>query len=225
MSRTVRRLRAWPAMCLWATVCGVVPIAPAQAGVTVGGDAGEVVPSDPSTWTSSTTGRIGVTSGKTGSLSITGGSHVSDATAYIGKAAGATGTATVTGLGSSWTTGQELWVGYQGNGSLSVGDGAQISSVSGHVGGLSGSVGSATVQGANAIWNNTQDLYVGVSTTGELTVNNGGAVNTQTLRTAIGNLQGNGTINAKGVCCDRNLVFDSATRQQAFPCRLAPVVS
>ena len=55
-----------------------------------------------STWASSQ--HLAVGSSGVGSLTISDGGLVTDATGYLGYAAGATGTATVTGQGSTWAS-------------------------------------------------------------------------------------------------------------------------
>jgi subtilase-type serine protease len=53
-----------------------------------------------------------------------GGSVSNGLDAYVGRHAGSNATVTVTGDGSSWTTGGNLYVGYNGTGSYTVTDGA-----------------------------------------------------------------------------------------------------
>jgi T5SS/PEP-CTERM-associated repeat protein len=119
-------------------------ISSARAAITPTGD---VDPSNPSTWDSSTTGYIGNTASGTltvdggsilysydayignsgsGSLSITGGGSVSDCYGFIGCSPGSSGTVTVSGSGSTWNSSQDLFLGYLGNGTLAINGGGAV---------------------------------------------------------------------------------------------------
>ena len=145
--------------------------------------------------------------------------------------------ATVDGLGSTWTNKGTLVVGNSGNGTLGVTNGGAVSSNGGSIGAASGSTSVATVDGAGSTWTSGSDLYVGNLGSGTLNITNGGAVSvagttyvgfaagstgainfgpnggtltTGSLAASSSQLTGTGTINARGLVSDVNLVFNSA---------------
>ena len=137
---------------------------------------GDVDPSDPSTWDSSTIGRIGNTGN--GTMSITGGSDVIDYIGLIGVYSSGTGEVTVDGAGSTWTTttSGELDVGFSGNGTLNITDGGVVSNPWGYIGTHPGSTGEVTVDGAGSKLTNRGRFYVGNSGRGTLNITDGGLV-------------------------------------------------
>lgn len=150
--------------------------APALAAVTATGD---VSPSDPLTWTSSTNPYVGLVG--TGTLSLTSGSTVLSGDATVGRSGGSTGTVTVYGSGSAWTNAGSLVVGSQGVGTLSVTNGGLVSNTDGTIGNSSGSTGTATVAGLGSTWTNSGNLYIGGNSPrgggdGVLSILNGGTV-------------------------------------------------
>jgi T5SS/PEP-CTERM-associated repeat protein len=89
---------------------------------------GQVSPSSPTSWTSSTTGYIGgSTSSNNGSAIINGASALLSSYGYLGYYTGAVGSAAITGNGSSWTNSKRMYVGYYGSGTLAVTDGGVVS--------------------------------------------------------------------------------------------------
>ena len=62
---------------------------------------GDVVPSDPATWTTSTSARIG--NSGAGSVTVDDDSDVVSNYGYLGYQSGSTGAVTVSGAGSTWT--------------------------------------------------------------------------------------------------------------------------
>jgi T5SS/PEP-CTERM-associated repeat protein len=195
---------------------------------------GNVDPADPSTWTSTTWCHIGNTSN--GSLTINADSDLRSMWAYIGNNAGVTGVATVTGTGSTWNS--YLTIGESGTGTLNITGGGAVGSNSsfGTIGNQSGSVGVVTVDGTGSSWTNS-NLHVAGSGTGTLNITNGGAVSvtgstfiarragssgtihfgpgggtltTKSLYFSLPTqLTGAGTIMARGLVSDLDLVFDS----------------
>jgi outer membrane autotransporter protein len=111
-----------------------------------------------------------------GSLTISGGGTVSNNYSHIGYSTGSTGAVTVTGTGSTWTTSNDLYVGFYGSGSLTISDGGTVSSYEGQIGYEIGSSGSATVTGAGSTWTTDQGIYVGNNGSGSLTISDGGMV-------------------------------------------------
>ncbi len=79
-----------------------------------------------STWTNSENLIVGLQGD--GTLNITDGGAVSnDSIGAIGVQPGATGEVTVDGDGSTWTSGTELYVGYESSGTLNITDGGLVS--------------------------------------------------------------------------------------------------
>lgn len=120
-------------------------------------------------------------------LSITNGAQVSDVSGEVGYTItshpGVSGNATVDGVGSSWTHGFELYIGY-GTGTLTISNGATVSDAFGYLGYFGESPGhsqgTVTVTGAGSSWTNSNDLFVGNAGTGILNVSNGGSVSNGT---------------------------------------------
>jgi T5SS/PEP-CTERM-associated repeat protein len=168
---------------------------PVPAEITWSGD---VIPSDPSTWDSSTLGIIGNTSN--GTMAITGGSDVLDHVGYIGSEAGSTGAVTVDGSGSTWTNsgvgyGTGLTVGHYGDGTLNIINGGAVSNKNGTIGGGEDSTGEVSVDGSGSTWAIIEEpsimgatgiLAVGGSGNGTLNISNGGAVSSSYCDIGIG---------------------------------------
>jgi T5SS/PEP-CTERM-associated repeat protein/autotransporter-associated beta strand protein len=169
-----------------------------------------------SKWTN--TGTLTMSSFCDCSLRIEDGAQVSNTDGSIGTGTHFTSTATVTGANSIWTNSGTLSVGSYGNGSLRVEDGGQVTCVNSDLGRYSNSSGSATVAGTGSKWTISNSLYVGSEGNGTLTVSDGGLVATKMLFASVGNLLGNGTINAQSAVLDTDLVFfDSGTTQKSIP--------
>ena len=83
------------------------------------------------------TGSLSVGASNSGTLRIAAGAAVSTSTiGYIGLQSGGTGSVTVTGAGSQWTVGDILYVGrLGGSGNLRIADGGSVSSLTGSIGG------------------------------------------------------------------------------------------
>jgi T5SS/PEP-CTERM-associated repeat protein len=151
----------------------LAPLSTARAALTATGD---VSPSDPTTWNTSTTGYIGNTSA--GSLTVDSGSTLVSQYGYLGNGSGSSGTVTVDGAGSAWSNSSSLYVGYVGNGNLNITGGGTVSNTNGDVGHTARSTGIVTVDGAGSVWNNGSNVCVGYSGIGTLNITGGGAVNT-----------------------------------------------
>jgi len=136
--------------------CLSLVVGPADAAIVATGD---VDPTDPATWTSSTTGCVGKT-GK-GTMSITSGCEVNSNDSCIGYESGSTGQVTVDGLGSNWTVRDNLSIGNKGNGTVYLNAGGVVSCEVGYVGYEVGSTGEVTVSGDRSTWTNSSALYVG----------------------------------------------------------------
>ena len=153
---------------------------PARAGIAWSGN---VLPADPTTWTSSTYAHIGLIG--SGTLSINSGSDVLDYDGYIGYFLGSIGVVTVDGTDSMWTNSNDLFVGREGSGVLNITGGGAVSNDWGFIGNQSGSMGEVTVSGVGSTWTNSSDLYVGGSFyndgigSGMLNITGGGEVSNE----------------------------------------------
>lgn len=150
-----------------------------------------------SSWTNSSQLSIGQSNTSTGILNIENGGTVSTlSNGSVGRSAGSVGTVTVTGAGSSWTSNDTLYVGFNGTGTLDIENGGKVSNATGLVGTNAGSNGTVTVTGAGSSWTNS-NLSVGFSDTGTLNIENGGTVSNTTG--AVGREAGsNGTVTVTG---------------------------
>ncbi len=156
----------------------------AHAAVTGSGD---VSPADPSAWTVSTSSYVGkYPSSLPGQVEVNDGSGLLSGYTYIGRYGGASGTVTVTGAGSTWTS-NTIYVGDEGSGVLNIGDGGAVSVASVYVAHQNGSTGS---------------IHFGAG---------GGTLTTQSLYGSPSQWWGTGTVNARGIVTDDDLVFDGST--------------
>jgi T5SS/PEP-CTERM-associated repeat protein len=145
-----------------------------------------------------------------GTLNVINGADVNvtgfNSRTSLGHYANGSGLVTVNGVGSTWTTANELWVGENGHGKLSVlnggslitnGTGGTDSSI---IGTFFGSSGEVVINGVGSKWTNSAALRVGNSGNGVLTVENGGSmVNTGGAITEIGGGSGaNGFVTVTG---------------------------
>jgi T5SS/PEP-CTERM-associated repeat protein len=146
-------------------------------GLTSGSTGTATISGAGSEWSNS--GSLYVGRGGYGALHIAAGGRVRNGFGYadyLGYDAGSTGTATITGIGSKWSSGSVLYVGRSGSGALRVEAGGLVSNDDGHLGYNSGSTATATITGAGAKWTNNGTLYVGNSGSGALRVEAGGQV-------------------------------------------------
>ena len=168
-----RKLRFW----LNALLFGLV-LLPAQLPAAII-PVGDVTPLP---WTISTEAYIGNTG--IGTLDVTEGSQLVSRGGYLGVSSGSTGTVAITGAGSQWTIDAvanpiNLFVGKEGSGTLTIADGGRVNSVDSYLGYSEGSTGTASVTGRH--WTNSNLLDVGREGSGTLTVADGGQVTTGTL--------------------------------------------
>ena len=113
---------------------------------------GNFVPADPSTWTSTTAAHVA--SSANAAVTVDGGYHFATKSCYITNSSGKTGTVTVTGAGSTWAVTGQLSVGSPSTttatlSTLTITNGGSVSSDSG---GWTGYIvgASATVDGAGS---------------------------------------------------------------------------
>jgi autotransporter family porin len=113
---------------------------------------------------------------------INGGSVVNTRTAsnaydYIGYSAGSIGTVEVIGAGSSWSNGNGIYVGYNGDGHLAISEGATVSNTGttayNYIANSAGTTGTVTITGAGSSWNGVGSLYVGAKGNGSFTLSEG----------------------------------------------------
>jgi len=117
----------------------------AQAGIVPTGD---VIPADPTTWTTSTTAYIGKTG--VGSVAVDDGSDLVSSYGYLGYyQSGSAGAVTVSGVGSTWTSSSDIFIGHGGDATLDITDGGAVSNVDGYIGHNYLSTGVVTVSGLN----------------------------------------------------------------------------
>lgn len=124
-------------------------------------------------------GELTIADSGDGTLDITDGGTVSnDASTWIGGSFGSTGSATVDGADSTWTIGQGLIVGGQGDGSLHIAGGGTVTVSNGYarIGYESDSAGVVSVDGAGSAWTNNDTLYIGDRGVGALSITGGGTV-------------------------------------------------
>ena len=177
---------------------------------------------------------LGVAYLGSGSLSINGGGEVIGLCGFIGCASGSIGEVTVNGIDSNWMNSQHLYIGHYGSGELAISGGGSVSNTFSCIGFERGSTGTVTVDGPGSTWTNDGDLDIGVRGNGTLAITDGGEVivrkdtsvshykdlpntiyfdngtlSTGTLFCASGDLSGTGTINAHGLVCDVDLVFNA----------------
>lgn len=109
-----------------------------------------------------------------GSLTIEdGGTGSSLGMSYVGNQAGALGTVIVSGDGSSWTSGDDLAVGMNGEGNLSILNGGTLEAINGSSVGIgieSGGAGSVLVSGTGSQLLAEDQIVVGYRGDGTLTV-------------------------------------------------------
>lgn len=214
-----------------AGAAGLLSVSVAQAAVTYSGNLNPTT--NPSTWTTSTSARVGDSAD--GNLTIDGGSAVTSSYSYLGYNAGITGTATVTGSGSKWTTtyfNASRYVGYSGIGVLNITNGGYVNNKTAYIGYNTGSTGTVTVDGPGSTWSNsainvgqngtgTLNIFNGstVSATGATTVGTAGVINfgtsggtltTGSICASTSQISGVGTINTSGIVSDVALVFDGS---------------
>jgi T5SS/PEP-CTERM-associated repeat protein len=94
----------------------------------------------------------------TGTLRISAGATVTDASGIIGAFGNSSGSVSVTGAGAIWTNTSFLTM---GNGSLSVSAGGKVSAVTGSMSAADGLTTSTSITGAGSLWSNSGTLEVG----------------------------------------------------------------
>jgi T5SS/PEP-CTERM-associated repeat protein len=171
------------------------PLPALHAALTATGD---VSPSDPTTWTSSTDACVGNTSD--GTLTVDNGSNLASGYSYLGDSSGSVGTATVSGARSTWSAG-EVVVGESGSGTLNVIGGGTINFESASLGAQPESTGVVTVDGPDSTWTNFWGPTVGNYGSGTLNITGGGIVNNRHGTMTIGSysvgvvtVDGNGSL-------------------------------
>jgi T5SS/PEP-CTERM-associated repeat protein/autotransporter-associated beta strand protein len=196
MSRSwaTRSVSFWFALLATISFAGRLPSACAAITPT-----GDVEPSNPSSWTTSTTAYIGNTS--SGTLTVDLGSKLSSYSGCVACGTSTTGVVIVDGTGSAWTN-YFLFVGYGKSsvGTLSISNGAAVSSLdSGDIGYNPSSAGTVSVSGDGSQWNIGGGLSVGNSGSGTLNVLNGGTVNSSGPAAQVGyNLGSTGAVKVDG---------------------------
>ncbi|WP_218128516.1 hypothetical protein, partial [Rhodospira trueperi] len=108
-----------------------------------------------------------------GTLRVINGGQLTSTRAYLSHG----GTVTVTGHGSTWTTSERTYVGFDGNATsiMDIRDGATATTHGVTLGYVAGSKGTLTVTGHGTSWTSTgtRNAYVGYYGEGHLTVSDG----------------------------------------------------
>ncbi len=117
---------------------------------------------------------VGESSGKSASLTLagSGAGKIQSSTTTIGDAAGGSGTLVVT-AGASLVNATDLFVANAGSGSLNIPAGGKVSTARMYLGNLAGASGTVTLSGIGSTFTGTGTTYVGWLGTGTLTVNQG----------------------------------------------------
>ena len=171
---------------VWAAFCVLMIPVTARADII---STGNVDPTDPIAWDSSTMAKIGYVPENDvydgiGSVTVNSGSDIVSTWGYIGYDLNSSGTATVSGDDSTWTNESSLYVGHYGDGTLSIANGGSVSDTNGYlgfssmaccIGYCSGSTGKVTVSDAGSTLI-TASLYVGHYGDGTLSITSGGSV-------------------------------------------------
>lgn len=161
-------------LCVFAALSLLGPLSTVRAAFTT---TGNVEPSAPATWTSSTSGYVGKNSN--GTLTVNAGSDLSSYEAFIGYGdrRAATGDVTITGSGSTWSNATDIYVGYSyygsASGTLTVSNGA-VNNIGWRL--IIGSAddssnGVVTVTGGGSTLTATNGLYIGSDGGGSGTLN------------------------------------------------------
>ena len=132
-------------------------------------------------------------------VSISNGGVFTSNNAIVGQFSGSSGSVIVSGSGSQWSDSGNITIGSGGQGTLTLQAGATGSSASVDVGANSGSTGTVTLTDAGTTWTNSAgQVTVGDAGTGTLTVKNGG-VFTNSGDLVLGNQGGgSGTLTISG---------------------------
>lgn len=173
-------------------VVALASLAPASAQVTIGGDSS---PSDPALIDGSVNLDIGYDGH--GTLTILGGSSLTNNSGFVGYDLGGSGVVAVSGQNSRWDNLGDVVIGQYGDGTLDILGGGLVTGGTGYIGASVGGTGEVTVSGADgagnaSTWSLRQDLNIGQEGTGTLTVTQGGHVATA-ARVSVGSW-GHGTV-------------------------------
>ncbi len=163
-------------------------------------------------------------------LDIQNGGVVNSGQGIVGDASGSQGTVTVSGRdangnASTWSTNNNIYVGFSGNGTLNIADGgAVVSSAPGgaaatvYIGYLAGSQGTVTISSSNgnaSTLTTSSDIEVGVGGTGTLNVGKGGVVRSGSDVTIAEVSGASGTLNLNGDASGRGVLETSAVNAGA----------
>jgi T5SS/PEP-CTERM-associated repeat protein len=128
-----------------------------------------------------TTGFVGKTG--IGSVTVNSGSALLSMSGHLGDGIGSSGTVAVDGNGSTWTSGNSLFVGGAGTGILNITNGGLV-----------------VVQGGTAVAPSVGSINFGA---------NGGTLTTLSFYGLPAQLSGTGTVNTFGIVTDDALLFDA----------------
>lgn len=174
-----------------------------------------------------------------GMLTVDSGSDLLSARAMLGGVLGSTGVVSIDGPGSTWSNRGTMYVGRGGSGTLNITNGGAVNLYTygmAYIGYEDGATGVVTVEGASSTFYSGAELYVGYSGGGTLNIRGGatvtadyetrvecyggtgtidfgpggGTLTTGGLWASPSQLPGTGTVHARGLVSDVDLVLDSA---------------
>jgi T5SS/PEP-CTERM-associated repeat protein len=122
-----------------------------------------------------------------GAINLMNGGDVNvtgfNSTTSLGNHADGTGTVNINGVGSTWTSANQLWIGEDGDGTLTIENGGSLvtngsgGTASTILGTFQGSSGTLTITGPGSTWTSNSRVSVGNSGEGSLRIENGGTMN------------------------------------------------
>ena len=131
-----------------------------------------------STWNNADNTYVGH-DGSANNLVISNGGWVIDLSGAVGFGTGSySNSVTVTGAGSTWTSPNEVYVGYFGSGnSMVVSNGGQVLDYDGYIGYTNGFNNQVLVTGSGSVWSNADAVLIGdFGASNSLVIGNGGLV-------------------------------------------------
>lgn len=135
----------------------------------------------------------------TATVNLTSGGKVNSRVSFVAAGGlGGVGQVNVDGAGSTWTTSDQLYVGFVGKGGFQVTGGGTVTNSQCQVGVAINSLGTIVVDGAGSSWTTAQGMDVGVGGTALVTASHGGLVTVGGLISIgpKGTIEGNSTFAA-----------------------------
>lgn len=142
---------------------------------------GNVIPGTPVSPNWNTGGNLSVGETADGTVNVSGGATVTNATGWLGTRRPYKGTMNVDGGGSTWTSTADIAVGNDGSGYLNITNGGKVTNRDGYVAINTASYGAVVVSGQDSWWEN-RSLFLGNQSNGYVTIRNGGKVTARDTR-------------------------------------------